>query len=118
MINRLRLLPVLLLLFSTVRSQDLVRERAEPGAFPLASATIYVEDSDHWLVQKAATFLQKDIARVTGRQPAIIHTLPPSTGNLSLIILGSLDRSGLVGRMAKTRQIAADNLEGKWESYL
>jgi len=116
--NRLLFLLILLLSFATSRSQDLIREQAEPGAFPLASATIYVEDSDYWLVQKAATVLQQDIERVTGRQPAIIHALPSPAGNLAVIILGSLDSSRLIRRLAKAQRIAAGNLKGKWESYL
>ena len=100
-------------------SQDLVTDLAGPGTIPVVSAThataIYVDTADYWLVQKAAALLQEDIERVTGRRPRILHTLPASAENL--IIIGSLDRSPLIGRLAKEHRLSSDSLKGQWEAY-
>ena len=88
-----------------------------PAAFPLVSPTettaIYVSDQDHWLVQKAAAFLQKDIERVTGRRPVLLHQLPAAAKNL--VIIGSLDGSPLIRQLSKITTIST--LQHKWEAF-
>ncbi len=130
------------LFFGTLHAQHLIVEKKEAGAFPvvtgnLANASgfrataIYVDTADHWLVQKAATFLQQDIERVTGQRPEILHQMPASAQNL--IIIGSVDRSPLIKQLAKgPMDVVAEraspgnslsqikntikNLQGKWEA--
>ncbi|HMH24678.1 MAG TPA: glycosyl hydrolase 115 family protein, partial [Puia sp.] len=99
--------------------QDIITGTKTNAAFPVVSASattaIYVEETDHWLVQKAAALLQEDIRKVTGRQPEIVHVLPASA--LNLIIIGSLDSSALIARLAGERRINGTDLKGKWEAY-
>jgi len=124
----------LLPLFScTLHSQDLITEKKEAGAFPIVTGSaattsgsrataIYVDAADHWLVQRAAALLQQDIMSVTGQRPELLHKLPASAQNL--IIIGSLDKSSLIGRIradipaksTRTRNIG-DSLQGKWEAF-
>ena len=103
-------------------AQDLVTDHASGDDFPIVTPSagavpIYVDPKDHWLMQKAAELLQQDIQRVTGLRPEILSSLP-STGQIPfLIIIGSLDSSSLVRRLAHQNMVP-DSLNGKWESFL
>src|ERR1044071_9727298 len=89
-------------LFSIVntQAQSFITGKKEAGAFPIVSnnsaATIYTDEQDHWLVQKAASFLQSDIEMVSGIK-APLTSAPPSGNNI--IIIGSLDRSAPIKRL-------------------
>jgi GH35 family endo-1,4-beta-xylanase len=73
---------------------------------------IYVDPHDHWLVRKAAQWLQEDIERVTGVKPSILDTMP--RGNNPLIIIGSYDSSHTIrNRFAHNLSLSS----GKWEAY-
>ena len=118
--KKLILLP-LLLLFSAF-SQSAFPQQALTTAFPIVSvaygsAGIYADSADHWLVNKAATLLQDDIQRITGRRLPIFNCLP-KTAVQHLIIIGSLDKSPLVRQLAKSNRIPANRIDGKWESFL
>ncbi|HEV3326990.1 MAG TPA: glycosyl hydrolase 115 family protein [Puia sp.] len=110
-------LPVL-----TALSQNMVSDRFEAGDFPIVTQVsgvvpIYVDPKDHWLVGKAATLLQEDIRRVTGFTPVIITDLSDAPEIPFLIIIGSMDRSPLVQRLARQNMIPP-SLNGKWESFI
>jgi hypothetical protein len=104
------------------RSQNMITDQASSGEFPIVSPAtgavpIYVDPKDHWLVGKTAELLQQDIQRVTGQRPAILSSLP-ATGEIPfLIIIGSLDSSSTVRRLARQNSIPA-SLNGKWESFI
>ncbi|HWK04692.1 MAG TPA: glycosyl hydrolase 115 family protein [Puia sp.] len=132
---------------SALYSQDLVTEKKEAGVFPVVArigagspatagtraTAIYVDSSDHWLVQKAAALLQQDIESVTGQRPEILHHLPAAAQNL--IIIGSLDQSPLIKEatgllpegpsldprrrdsMSRLRAGTLKTLTGKWEAF-
>ena len=88
---------------------------ARPGSFPLAQAkhcaAIYVDAGDFAGILRAAGDLQADIARVTGCTPAITHD--PAARGAHAIVIGSVEKSPLVKRLADTSALA-----GKWESFL
>ncbi len=65
------------------------------------------------LVQKAVSFLQSDIESVSGKKPAIQNTI---TGK-NIILIGSLDQSPLIAKLAANKKINTDNIKGKWEAY-
>src|SRR5450432_726412 len=112
-------LVVLSMTSQTSHAQDLVTDKKEANDFPIVSSSgvtaIYASGDDYWLVHKAAELLQQDIKMITGHRPAILDTLPSSAGNL--IIIGSLDRSPLIGRLGIEHKIAIGPLTGKWEAY-
>ncbi len=82
-----------------------------------ASVTpIYVEEQDDWLVQKAATLLQDDIERVTGKRPAIIHQLD-AVQDSRLLVIGSVAGCRLVQDLARQKKLQAAQLNGQWEAY-
>jgi hypothetical protein len=109
----------------TANSQDMVPNQPSPDDFPIVAhyptwtciAPIYVDPKDHWLVGKTATLLQEDIRRVTGVKPDIITDLSKQPFIPDLIIVGSLDQSALIQRLARQNMIPS-SLNGQWESYI
>ncbi len=112
---------VLLSLFcgAKLNAQNFVFTNPTPGAFPLADANgatpIYVDESDHWLVQQSAQLLAGDIEKVTGRKSAVIHQLPSRAANL--IIIGSLNRSATIKQLATAGTLKTAGLKDKWDGY-
>src|SRR5690349_1566536 len=106
------------LLTLTAFSQENILEKNAAGAFPIVSneaTALYVDTEDHPVVQKTALMLQKDIEIITGKKPAILHTLPASADNL--VIIGSLDASPLMKKLASEKKLDTTGLQGKWEAY-
>jgi hypothetical protein len=100
----------------------MISDRWSAGDFPIVSNSsgvvpIYIDPKDHWLVGKVAVSLQEDIRRVTGFTPVLITDLSNAPRIPNLIIIGSLDQSGLIQRLARQNMIPA-SLAGKWESYV
>src|SRR5580700_958131 len=113
----------LLIAFPTVSalSQDMISDRWSAGDFPIVSNSsgvvpIYIDPKDHWLAGKVAVSLQEDIRRVTGFTPVLITDLSNAPRIPNLIIIGSLDQSALIQRLARRNMIP--DLSGKWESYV
>jgi hypothetical protein len=113
------LLACVLLSFGQLYAQPFVTEKKETGAFAIfntaTAATILVDDKDHWLVQKAASFLQTDIEMVSGTKPAIQNTA--SAAGKNIILIGSLDQSSLIAKLVTDKKINTNNIKGKWEAY-
>ncbi len=78
-------------------------------------ATVYVDASDHAGVVRAVGDLRADVARVTGRTPAITNQTPSGA---SLIIVGTLGKSAIIDRLIRERKIDVSSIAGKWESFL
>lgn len=106
-------------LTSSLLAQQPILTKNEPGALPIVAGRtvtpIYVDGTDHWLVQKAAALLQTDLQKVTGKKPTLSHTLPQKTKNI--IIIGSLDQSPLIKQLVQTNKLSADSIKGKWEAF-
>jgi hypothetical protein len=97
---------------------NFITEKKENSGFAIVRCKcsyMIVDDKDHWLVQKAVSFLQTDIESVTGKKPSIQNTLGSAGKNV--IIIGSADRSSLIAQLVKNKKIKIDNLQGKWEAY-
>jgi len=102
-----------------LHSQNFITEKNERGAFPIITSSqtsvIYCDQNDDWLVHKAASLLQNDIAMVTGKKPGIISTL--SSSNKNVIVIGTIDRSLLIEDLIQEKKLNVDNLKGKWETF-
>jgi hypothetical protein len=103
-------------------SQDMISEKWSAEDFPIVSdywgvVPIYIDPKDHWLIGKVAVALQEDIRRVTGFTPVLITDLSNAPRIPNLIIIGSVDQSALIQRLARQNMIPA-SLNGKWESYM
>ena len=80
------------------------------------AAAIGVDTNDFAGVVRAAADLQADIARVTGRTPAITR---PETGlGTNAILVGTIGRSRIIDQLVRDRKIDVSAIAGKWESFL
>src|SRR5687768_14547507 len=114
----MKIIPILFcsLVTLTAFPQENILDKNAAGAFPIVSSqgatALYIDKSDHAVVQRSALMLQTDIEMITGKKPAILHTLPPGAENL--VIIGSLDASPLMQKLAGEKKLDTTNLEGKW----
>ncbi len=82
---------------------------------------VYAEAEDHEVVRVAAGDLVADIERVTGQKPAL--TLGRIDQELrrrplpAAIIVGSLDRSAVVGGLVKSGKLDVSGVAGQWEAF-
>lgn len=106
--------------FGQVAAQRMVLDKKMINSFPIvgstAATTILVDEMDHWLVQKAAAFLQSDIEKVTGKLPDVVNKL--NSGTKMLILIGSLDKSPLIAQLVKNKKLNVDGISGEWEAGL
>lgn len=91
-----------------------------PGLFPLATAEhtaeiVYAPD-DFKVVAVAANDLANDIERVTGRKP-LVHTNLTAT-SVNAVLIGTLDNSSLVNKLARSGRLDVSVLRGQWESFI
>lgn len=104
---------------ATVYSQHFISEKNEAGYFPLVSsiqnATIYTDNNDYWLAQKAADFFQSDIEKVTRQKPVITNSISGLSKNV--IIIGSIDQSSLVKKLVAEKKLDVSKIKGKWDAY-
>jgi hypothetical protein len=95
-----------------------VENHPGPGSFALVgtdTATILVDTNDWPGVIRAAHDLQVDVARVTGRTPAIVNDAAAAGKNV--VIIGTIGKGGLIDQLIRDRKIEAPEITGKWESY-
>ena len=96
-----------------------VEHAPSKGSFAIADhgmpATICVDADDFPGVIRAARDLRDDIQRVTGHAP------PMSVGSTCAashaIIIGTLEKSGLLSALARDKKIDTAPISGKWESF-
>src|SRR5450631_2900565 len=117
-----KLLTTILIFISSTElfAQDIIiRDKYDSGYFPVVSnlqtASIYVDPKDHWLMHKAAELLQQDVNLITGKKPEIISRLSPTTNRI--IIIGSIDSSEIIQRLAAEKKINIERIKNKWENY-
>jgi len=117
-----KLLTTILIFFSSTElfAQDIIiRDKYDSGYFPVVSnlqtASIYVDPNDHWLMHKAAELLQQDVNLITGKKPEIISRLSPTSNRI--IIIGSIDSSEIIQRLAAEKKINIERIKNKWENY-
>ena len=97
-----------------------VETQPTTNAFPLVhngdSAKIVFDAGDASVVRIAAEALDKDIAIVTGTRPGICSSgeeLPKIA-----IIIGTMEKSRFIKAMCEAKKIPADQIQGKWETFL
>jgi hypothetical protein len=97
---------------------DWVRSSAQKGDFPLAAraavASIVFDQADAPVVGLAARDLAADVERVTGRKPAVASAAPRGM----TVLVGTLGKSALIDKLAKTRKLNTGRLRGSWESFI
>lgn len=102
-----------------VWAQQFVATGKTANAFTLAAdneaASIYTDEQDAWLVQKAASLLQQDVQAVTGKTLNVVHRLPAA--GKQVVIIGSMGQSPLLQQLAAAGKVQADGLRNQWEAY-
>ena len=81
-----------------------------------ATATIYVDESDHDVVGVSARDLADDIRRVTGVRPPVSGSLDDLSG--AAVIVGALGDSAGVDACLEASDVDAATLAGKRESFV
>ena len=80
------------------------------------AAPLWVEAGDYPGVRRAANDLRQDVARVTGRTPAI---LPGESGpGPDPILIGTIGKSPVIDRMIHEGKVDAGGMADQWESFL
>lgn len=118
--KKLIVLFCVIILFSRgINAQNFITDNEEKGSFPLVSntsnTTIYTDTNEDWLVQKAASLLQQDIEKVTGKKLSVLNNLEQAGSNC--IIIGSIDQSSVIRQLISEKKINADSVRGKWETF-
>ena len=94
---------------------------ATPGALPLVAGRlalpILADSRDFPGVLRAARDLQKDIARVTTREPALI-TENPARSSADVVIVGTLGRNRRIDELASSGKLDIAVIKGRWESFV
>ena len=105
--------------FLSPAAQDLVLGQKEAGALLLAdesgATTIYVDASEDSLVQRSARFLQADIEMVSGKKPLILKD--PASAKSQFVIIGSVEGSSFLKKLADQKKLNLEAIKGKWEAY-
>ncbi|KAJ6202244.1 hypothetical protein J3E72DRAFT_410946, partial [Bipolaris maydis] len=92
-----------------------VAHKPAAGAISLVNAPIVVDHEDFEGIRIAATTLAQDIARVTGGEaPTITSEQSPSP---CVIIVGSIQRSKHIQRLALNGSIDITIVKSKWETW-
>lgn len=115
----IHIIALLLTVCTGLSAQHFITYENEPGAFPFFIndhiSNIYTDAGDDWLVKKAATLLQGDIEKVTGKKPDLVDNLLSSERDV--IIIGTCGRSSLIRDMADSGKLDISSVKGHWESY-
>ncbi|KAE9372732.1 glycoside hydrolase family 115 protein [Stipitochalara longipes BDJ] len=93
-----------------------------PGLLSLVGLPIVVDQSDFPGIHIAAQNLAEDFARVTQGTPSRLQIVSDERDGfnfeaVSCIIVGSIERSLLLQRLADNGKVGVSNIRGKWESY-
>ncbi|MCX6907519.1 MAG: glycosyl hydrolase 115 family protein [Verrucomicrobia bacterium] len=109
----IRSIGLLLLVVASVFADEPARPRIElvKDAEP---AYIVLAKTEHKGVMAAAKNLQRDITKITGVTPNIVHSLGETWGKC--IVLGSADCAEGKALLARVG-VAVDDLTGKWEVF-
>lgn len=112
-----RLLAFFLLLVAALpAAAQTVSERNGPGAVALVSGgkpgAILVDPADDAGVLRAAHDLAADFGRVTGTEARLANVAD------TVVIAGTVGKSALVDRLARTGKLDLGGVTGRWEAYV
>jgi hypothetical protein len=80
------------------------------------AAPIIVDSRDFAGVRRAAGDLQADVLRVTAVQPALLMDRSPKA--VDVVVVGTLGKSRLIGRLVDARKLDVGPIRGRWESSI
>ncbi|KAL3469088.1 hypothetical protein BJX99DRAFT_268711 [Aspergillus californicus] len=80
---------------------------------------VLVDPEDHEGIQIAAANLANDLTRVTGQKSSVVTKVTEGIEPLDgIILVGSIERSTTIRRLITSGALDAQQIEGKWESWL
>ena len=82
-----------------------------PLSTPRVTATILHDPAEPEVVKRCAELFAADVEAVTGRRPQIVTSLPESG---QLVIVGTVEKSALIQRIARAGKIDIRALDGAW----
>src|SRR5947199_8501399 len=108
MTRKLLLTFLLFYFYCSLSAQSImITEKNGSSVFPVVTVSghtlIYVDKNDHWLIHRAAELLRQDLKMLTGQTATITSQLPESSDHV--IIIGSLDSSDMVKKLAAENKI-------------
>ena len=118
---RLFTLLAVIILFTSLsaNSQNLLKEAYTKHDFALFNtgkiANILYDINDHKVVETTVNHLLDDIEAVCGVKPKAFSSKKEATGDL--VIIGSLDQSGIIAELVKNNAIDTSGMTGAWEKY-
>jgi hypothetical protein len=102
-----------------INDGDFVRFVSLSDGFSLVAsgkaATIVVSAGDFEGVNRVADIFCDDIERVSGIKTEVINTIPENAGDI--ILIGTVGKSPLIGKLIETGKLDVSAIEGKWESF-
>jgi hypothetical protein len=110
-----------LFIIENIAGQLIVNSKIIEGInqFPVVSnniqSKIIYDNNDYEVVKIASIMLAEDIERVSGKKPAVISER--SAVSEYIIIIGSVDRSGIIKELSDSKKIVVDKIAGGWEQY-
>lgn len=84
-------------------------------ATPQGTAAIRYDANDAEVVKRAAALFAADVEAVTGRRPRVTAS---ERERGPAVIVGTIEKCGLIRRLAEAGKIDIAPLEGAWERYL
>ncbi len=92
------------------------RITTDKSSFAVTEAVIYVDQSEPELVKTAATLLQQDIERVTGKKLPIVTAISQVRKNV--IAIGTIQQSAFLKQLVSQKKLNADAIRGNGEASL
>jgi hypothetical protein len=96
-------------------SHTFVCHKFAPNAVSLLNAPLIVDSEDFAGVHIAAATLAEDFARVTGETTSTITS--KQTTSECCIVVGTVQKSKLIQRLATNEKIDTTRVHGKWETW-
>ena len=117
-------LPLCFFLYLTpsigIGQESYVQFSRTTGGFAIVDANrataIYADPKDFAGVIRAASDLQADIERVTGRKSAFVDDIRHLPAQI--ILIGTLGKSAVIDQLVRENKIDVSAISGKWESFL
>jgi hypothetical protein len=96
-------------------SRTFVYHEFAPNAISLVNAPIFVDSEDYAGVHISAATLAEDIARVTGQTTPTVTS--EQRASECCIVVGTLQKSKLIQKLALDGKIDTSKVQGKWETW-
>lgn len=95
------------------------KSTSDPTQFSLVGTSdvspLLYDPNEHPLIGKTAELFSADIARVTGKKPAIVQTLKNTD---TAIIIGTIGKSKFIDALIDAKKLDVSAIRGDWERFI